>query len=209
MKLFLTSTLFFALVAASHAVKTDWTGDAMMSPAEHALWMNRAEELLSQTSGLLRRRRLPSKGGAETSTRRGGCGRIISKNEGSMIQVTNGEAISFMDDGDDDRVFCTDTLCAGDGEAMVLYNAECNDEGTTSTLKFVVAYEDVDYGNDEIRFYCPDWTNIAALSCSGVAGTLIEESGPVAEVSVSSPEGTSNCVLICSANIQTNNSSVQ
>jgi len=192
---FSLAALVVAFVASSDAVKLDVT--KAMSAEEHAMWMKRADRLLGDTDFSVGLRKL--QGGAETATRRGGCGRIISKNEGSMIQVTNGKAISFMDDGDDDRVFCTDTLCVGDGEAMVLYKGECDDNGTT-TLKFTVAYEEVDYENDDIRFFCPDLNDIAALSCSGVANTYIDESGPVAEVYVSSPEGTSSCILICSPN---------
>ena len=92
MKLFLLTILVAFVSAAPQAIKTDLAN--AMSPEEHAMWMRRADEILGtkKTSGL----RKLSKGGAETTTRRGGCGRIISKNEGAMIEVINGEAISFM-----------------------------------------------------------------------------------------------------------------
>lgn len=85
-------------------------------------------------------------------------GRIIPKNEGSMIGVANSKAISFMDDGDDDNVFCTNNFCVGDGEAMVLYQGECI--GETTTLTFMVAYEEVDFKMMRSVSSVPRWKTL-------------------------------------------------
>lgn len=209
MRLSLILATFFlsALAVVVHGKPTlRETADTILTPRGHAALMESAHQLLDYKKKQNGRRLGVSKasksglGGAETGTRKGGCGRLIAKNDGVAVEVTNGEVISFMDDGDDDRIWCTEDICAGDGEAMMLYQGKC--ENGITVLEFTVLKEGVDRNNDEVRFWCPSLKETADLTCTGDVTVDTETSGPIAEVDVpysprTGADGTADCVLTC------------